>query len=237
MKISGIYKIQSVVKPERIYIGSAVDIKRRRYEHLSDLRLKRHGSLKLQRHFDKYGTEDLVFTTVLVCEKFLLIQNEQFFIDSYDPYFNCCKTAGSPLGRKLSEETKIKIGLANKGNKYCLGKHHTEETKKLISGAAKGHKRGLGKKFSEETKRKISEFHKGNTYAKGHKPWLGKTHTEETKTKMSLSRIGIKYSDETKEKIAAGARGNHYALGYKHTEEEKQKMRDAAAARKLRLAI
>ena len=47
-------------------------------------------------------------------------------------------------GKKLSEETKKRIGLASKGRK------HTEETKKKISLAHKGMKR------TEETKKNIS---------------------------------------------------------------------------------
>jgi hypothetical protein len=38
MELSAIYKIQSLVKPERIYIGSSKRITRRWYYHLNDLR-------------------------------------------------------------------------------------------------------------------------------------------------------------------------------------------------------
>jgi hypothetical protein len=40
MKISGIYKIQSIVKPERIYIGSANNINKRRTNHLHKWKYK-----------------------------------------------------------------------------------------------------------------------------------------------------------------------------------------------------
>ena len=53
MKISGIYKIQSKLKPDRIYIGSAVNIRTRWNVHLCNLRNSMHHSKKLQRHFDK----------------------------------------------------------------------------------------------------------------------------------------------------------------------------------------
>lgn len=55
MKISGIYKIQSKVKPERIYIGSAVNIRHRRNQHFSSLSLNNHHNKKLQYHYNKYG--------------------------------------------------------------------------------------------------------------------------------------------------------------------------------------
>jgi predicted GIY-YIG superfamily endonuclease len=54
MKISGIYKIQSKIKSERIYIGSAIDIKRRRREHLFGLQNNKHGNQRFQNHYNKY---------------------------------------------------------------------------------------------------------------------------------------------------------------------------------------
>ena len=73
-------------------------------------------------------------------------------------------------GCKLTEETKLKISKANKGNKSWLGRKHSEEAKQKISKALKGRefteewKRKLSeaqKNRSEEINRKISEFHKG----------------------------------------------------------------------------
>ena len=54
MKTSGIYRIQSKIKSERIYIGSSVNIQSRWYHHLADLRKNIHGNSKLQNHFNKY---------------------------------------------------------------------------------------------------------------------------------------------------------------------------------------
>ena len=51
--------------------------------------------------------------------------------------------AKSLTGRKLSEETKKKIGIASKGNKYCLGKTLSEEHKNKIRIANQGKKRKL----------------------------------------------------------------------------------------------
>ena len=68
-KVSGIYKIQSIIKPERIYIGSAVNICDRWRCHLKDLKNGNHGNGKLQNHFNKYGEIDLQFSILLGCEK------------------------------------------------------------------------------------------------------------------------------------------------------------------------
>jgi len=54
------------------------------------------------------------------------------------------------LGHKVSKEARKSIGLAHKGNKYCLGIKRTIEQRKRQS------ERMKGKKMSEEAKRKQS---------------------------------------------------------------------------------
>jgi len=54
--------------------------------------------------------------------------------------------------------------LHNLGNTYTLGKKHSEETKLKIGLGSKGNKYNLGKKRSEETKQKISESHQGEKH-------------------------------------------------------------------------
>ena len=66
MTFSGIYKICSKTHPDRCYIGSAVDMYRRRREHLSYLKGNKHFSKKLQFHYNKYGKDDLEFFVVSV---------------------------------------------------------------------------------------------------------------------------------------------------------------------------
>lgn len=95
-------------------------------------------------------------------------------------------------GKKHSDDTKKKIGVANKGKKRSVaqniknserqkGKCHrpmSDETKRKISEAKKGKKRGP---MSEEQKQKISEAQKGK---KRH------PRSEETKRKISETKKG-----------------------------------------------
>lgn len=169
MKISGIYKIQSELKPERIYIGSAININNRWQSHLKSLRINKHHSKKLQTHFNKYGIADLKFTVLLACDKDDLIKTEQYFLDSYNPYFNICKIAGSTLGFKFSEASKKKLSKASKGNKYCLGRKVSQETRNKISDSKKG---------------KISFAHNEQSKLKLSKAFKDKPLSEETKQKF-----------------------------------------------------
>jgi len=195
MKISGIYKIQSIVKPERIYIGSAVNINRRWRNHLTRLKNGTHCNQKIFNHVNKYGITDLSFSILLFCEINDLIKTEQFFIDSYNPYFNICKVAGSPLGRKQSKETKLRLSKIHKGKK--LSPEHIEKLRnKIISEETRANMRiayqrrdnkkpHLGHKHSETTIMQMCKSHKGCI------PWnKGKKispASEETRKKMSES--------------------------------------------------
>jgi len=112
-------------------------------------------------------------------------------------------------GRICSEETKVKIGTAQKGDKHHgYGKSLSEEHKRKLSEA------GKGRVFSEETRKKLSEKSKGRTMSeesrkkisqarKGHIPWnKGKRIkiSDETKIKMSESHKGKKQSEEISKK-------------------------------------
>lgn len=86
-------------------------------------------------------------------------------------------------GKKVSEETKRKLSIINKGKiGPNRGKKMSEEQKIKISKALKGNKNCLGYKRSEETKRKMSNYHKGKP-----SPRKGQCLTEETKRKISKS--------------------------------------------------
>jgi len=196
--ITGIYQIQSILYPNRIYIGSSSDAKRRKREHLILLRKNKQPNKKLQNHFNKYGESDLQFSILLECEKEDLIKIEQYFLDSYNPYFNICKIAGSVMsGMILTEEHKRKIGLAHKGKSSPnKGKIFSEEHKKNM--------RHPHKKWSEESKRKKSESLIGNKNASGKRseekrkrindtnPNRGKHLSEIHKNKIKESRLGKK---------------------------------------------
>jgi group I intron endonuclease len=188
MKISGIYQIQSKIKPERIYIGSAVNISARWSSHLGTLRRNKHRSLKLQRHYNKYGITDLEFTILLGCEKEDLIKTEQYFIDSYNPFFNSLKIAGSPLGFRHSDEAKKKMSFKMMGNRRGIGNKSSFGKKQSAETIAKRIAKTTGMKRSEETKNNMICWNKGLKGIRGHVAWnkgLKNCFSEEAKKKLS----------------------------------------------------
>lgn len=223
MIISGVYQIQSKIKSERIYIGSAVDIYKRWSNHISTLKRDNHPNKKIQRHYNKYDKDDLVFSVLIECEKHQLIQFEQYYLDFYHPYFNECKIAGSCLGRvsplkgkKLSEETKIKMSNSRKGRiGWNKGKTTLDETRKKISDKLKG------RIFSKEHRQKISNNQIGNKNGLGNKSRIGQIPWNKDK----------KASEQTRNKLSKCAMGNKNWLGKHHSEETKRKISESKKRR------
>lgn len=123
-KLGGIYSITSKVNGKR-YIGSSATINTRWKNHKQDLKDNRHHSDHLQKHYNKYGEDDLLFTVVEIIErgelplqdfKNLLLQREQTYLDNWkECHFNCTPTAGSTLGCK---HVDAKYYYPNKGYYY-----------------------------------------------------------------------------------------------------------------------
>lgn len=105
-KESGIYKIINLIN-NRIYIGSAVNLRYRNIHHYHFLSLNKHHSITLQRAWNKYKEQNFKFEILeLVKDKSQLISREQYYIDLLKPEYNILKIAGSRLGSKHSKETR-----------------------------------------------------------------------------------------------------------------------------------
>lgn len=228
MKISCIYIIKSKIKKNKIYIGSAVHFLRRKNDHTYLLINMKHKNVLLQNHFNKYGIEDLYFEIIeRIFDLKILLQREQYYIDLYNPAFNICRVAGSPVGTKkspeqiakmvkrltgriVSEETRNKLRLAN------LGKKISEEQKLKLRNA------NTGKTMSDEAKLKMGLAHKGVMHTEAAKLKIslknsGKKRSDESKMKMRNSQLGKKrpHSIETKKKIGLGNKGKKLSEDHK----------------------
>lgn len=163
MNIICIYRIQSVKKPSRFYIGSTEDYYRRKADHLGALRINKHHSKYLQRHYNKHGASDLSFTIVEIVDSIEnLIKKEQHYLDLLSPPFNSCKIAGRTTGIKLSKEVRDHLSKIRKGrpawNKGMSGlPKQSEATRNKRRQALLGRPSPMkGRKHSQATIDKLS---------------------------------------------------------------------------------
>ena len=88
-------------------------------------------------------------------------------------------------GKRLSEETKKKISIANKGRQtWTKGKTLSDIHKQNLSKSLMGRESwSKGRKFSKQYRIKLSISHRGQK-----SPMEGKHHSDETKLKLRKSR-------------------------------------------------
>ncbi len=143
--LSGIYSIVNT-KSGKCYVGSAIDLKRRAYEHLSSLRKGNHFNRYLQRSWNKNGEELFRFEVLELCQPEDLLDKETHYIKSKDVY-NASKDCSTWLGRKHTEETKSKIRAA-RAKQVIPPESYAAAAQKLT---------GRKMNFSKETIRKLSQ--------------------------------------------------------------------------------
>jgi len=213
--VSGIYQIRNLVNGKR-YIGSAMNVKKRWRNHLSELRHNSHHNRHLQAAFAKYGEAAFALSVLDYAVPELLIEREQYYLDMLRPEYNIELIAASSLGCRRSLETRRKLSAAwttkrrEAQSDRQRGKPLSQETRTKIGDSLRGrqlsedHRRKLsgernpnyGKPRTVETRQKISESKKGERH-----PMYGKHHTEETKRKMSEALRGKALSNEHRRKL------------------------------------
>lgn len=161
----GIYAISGLVPSSffeiPIYIGSAINKRDRIKVHKHKIDSRTHPNNPLKNYIYKYGWENIVIWSleeVMPCD---LLEAEQKYINFYgtaedSKAFNICPIAGSSLGKLASQQTKLKLSKAKKGERNSFwGKTHSQETKDKISKAN-------SRPCSEEAKEKIRQVHLKN---------------------------------------------------------------------------
>lgn len=215
--LSGIYKITHI-DSGKVYVGSAVNLKKRLGRHRDDLRNKNHHSTKLQRAWDKHGEDQFAFSVIeYLTDKDQLIPREQFWIDSLAAVtngYNTVPVAGSSLGHKASPETKERIRRARLGSKatpeakanmskFQSIRMSSPEAKAFIASIH------LGRKRSDETKAKITAGKIGKVVSAEARLNMSTAQkarapaTAETRAKISAANTGSKRSEETKARMSA----------------------------------
>ncbi len=222
---SGIYCILNS-DSGKVYIGSAMNLAKRKSDHFCHLRRSDHKNSKLQKSFLKHGESQFSFHLLeQVQDKKDLVGREQFWIDIFEPSerYNIAQNAGSTLGYRHGDEALKKISRRSAGennpnygkrgpDSFHFGRKRPAATGQKISAALKG------RIINPEWRRKAVETRRANG---------GFIISEETRKMISASGKGRIVSQETRDKISKTQRGRIIS------DETKKKMAKARIGRKL----
>lgn len=151
-KISCIYKITS--PSERVYIGQAVDIRRRIYRYNS---LDTQEQVKLHRSFLKYGLGKHTFQIIEECPEQELNKRERF----WQEYYGCVDNGLNCFYTETDTQPRV----------------YSKEWRQAASERSSGENNGMfGYQWSEEQREKQSQAIKEVWKNKAH-PWIGKSHS------------------------------------------------------------
>lgn len=163
-----VYKI-TCISNNRVYIGQTKNFKNRRGYHLYKLKQQNHGNRYLQKDYNLYGKENLIFEILEECDIDNLLERETYWINYYggkdsSNTYNLIDLKGASNDAKEYRRKLIEKGIINKSlskeaknkiRKAHLGMKASKESKLKCSNTLKG------RIFSEEIRRKISENRKG----------------------------------------------------------------------------
>ena len=157
---TGIYKILNKLN-NKVYIGSAIDIKKRWRDHKWCLIHNKHHNSHLQSSWNKYGINSFDFLIINECETSNLLKNELIYILYFNSFnndygYNVNDPEHVFLNRKHSKKTKEMLSLQKIGDKNpmygkCGNKHHN-----------------FNKEVSIKTRNKISLSRRGITVGDNH---------------------------------------------------------------------
>lgn len=234
--MAAIYRITNVAD-DRFYVGSSINVRRRRWEHWDALKKGVHHCAALQAAWNEFGADAFEFEVIEeVSDETQLLHIEETYLLKYAGSDECYNTALSAHQSPASlpyVRDRISEGVRRKYEdpeyKPRVGRTHSDEAKAKISAKVQAAvAAGKGGKFipSEETCLRMSEALKGNQNAKGHirteehrqklaeanrgnQNWLGRSHTEESKLKMSK---GVTEVTTGKEFLSLTATLEHYGF-------------------------
>ncbi len=193
----GIYAIVNMSN-SNFYVGSSVDLLRRKSDHLSALRTGKHVNSHLQRAYDLYGPDKFCFVVIdLVKHVEDLLSVEQRYIDGLNPQYNIARVAGSTLGMERTPEylakLRVSVSKATEAARIAnTGQHRSPETRAKLSAAKRG--KSTGKQSPELVEKRAASLR-------------GRKLTPEQRAKLSAANTGKKLTTEHKAKMSAAKRG------------------------------
>lgn len=112
----GIYKIENTID-KKIYIGSSINLKNRKYKHFWLLKKNIHDNIHLQNSYNKFGESNLQFSIIEECDEFSLIDKENYYIKKYN-------SNNQEFGYNMALVNEFRRNTYNDEVKFKLSRHN-----------------------------------------------------------------------------------------------------------------
>lgn len=217
-----IYKIINK-ESGKFYVGSTINVEKRKKRHFSDLKNNRHHCISLQRAYNKYGQDAFDFSAkeVLICDEQQLRILEERYIGycwkSGKLYNTSKKACGGDLITYHPDNQRIR----EKQRKNAIDRYAkmSTEERKILSESMKGDKNpNYGNHWTEEMRKKSSDYFK-EYYSKYGSQLKGKTY-EEIFGDEKAKELKKQQSERAKKRVG----DKNPFFGKQHTKETKEKL-------------
>lgn len=211
----GIYSVTNKTTGKR-YIGMSLQIESRFRYHRWSLVRGNHHNKKLQRAWNKYGSDDFTFDLLEIfddADTEQLVTREKHFIRLHDTFkngYNSSLGGDGQVGFVVDPDRLKRMSEVMKGNKYGLGHRRSDDFKKRMSEVCKVAKdtdearevarANLKRLWMDKTFReKMLLLHKGNQYTKGKRMSVAnRMNLSELQTGENNTFYGKRHSQSSK---------------------------------------
>ena len=175
---SGVYRWINQING-RTYVGSSVNLGKRfsdyySFKHLTDSK----RNMLICKALLKHGYSNFTLEVLEYCDPHTLLVREQYYMDNLKPEYNILAKAGSSLGFKHSEETRLKMSIKTSDHLEKIRSHL-----KILN----------SKPFSPEVRARISAgMANFNILTKGKKVVFTNIETQETFSFVSIRDAALK---------------------------------------------
>ena len=196
----GIYRIRNLVNG-KCYYGSSKNIEKRWKTHKNQLRKKTHINSILRNAWEKYGEDNFIFELVEECDKEMLIELEQHYLNLKPEYNIGLKSSGGDnltnnpnrnnIIKKMSESLKIRYESMDEEKRKIVYSKPMEKNPNWRGGTTYvycecGKKIGYGHTYCNKCRPR----------SENNNPFFGKQHTDETKKKLSEDKKGKYFGNQ-----------------------------------------
>lgn len=158
MKISGVYEIVNKITGD-CYIGSSVDLKRRKQEHFNESYWKHNPNKPLYKDMKQYGKNSFLFKPIRLCDPAELKKYEQEAIDKYKPKYNVLAAYTGMTREEYNKQYKKQYNKENADSIKQYKKQYNKQYRKENADNIKQYNKQYRKEHADNIKQYKKQYY------------------------------------------------------------------------------